>query len=128
TRWWTWQSVAVRVSFATGRGSAESNEDIAAAAGHVVVVLDGVSQWYSGESGCVHGTVWYVARLSERILVLAATDIPLTEAVADAIGDVAAMHADTCDLEHPWTPAATALVLREAGRAVEYLILCDCTL
>ena len=118
----------MRVTYATGRGSAESNEDIVATAGDVVVVLDGVSQWHTKESGCRHGTVWYVERLSESILDLANRDVPLATAVADAIRVVASQHHDTCDLDHPWTPAATAVVLRETTESVEYLILCDCTL
>jgi hypothetical protein len=122
-----WDSTAVRVTYATGQGSGESNEDTVATAGDVVVVLDGVSQWHTKESGCVHGTGWYVRRLAESVLHHAAQDVPLTTAVAEAINDVAKAH-DTCDLDHPWTPAATAVVLRETPTAVEYLVLCDCTL
>lgn len=118
----------MRVTHATGQGSGESNEDTVATAGDVVVVLDGVSQWHTKESGCGHGTVWYVQRLAESILDLARCDVPLTAAVADAIRVVASQHHDTCDLDHPWTPAATAVVLRETSATVEYLILCDCTL
>jgi hypothetical protein len=117
----------VRLTYATGQGSGESNEDTVATAGDVVVVLDGVSQWHTKESGCVHGTVWYVHRLAESVLDRAAQDVPLTTAVAEAISDVAKTH-PTCDLDHPWTPAATAVVLRETPTAVEYLVLCDCTL
>jgi hypothetical protein len=116
----------VRVSSASVAGSGESNEDIVATAGHVVVVLDGVSKWYTAESGCRHGTVWYVRQLAERILNHAAGDIPLTDAVARAITDVADAHRDTCDLAHPWTPAAAVAVLRESAESVEYLIIADC--
>ncbi|MBP2325828.1 hypothetical protein JOF56_006213 [Kibdelosporangium banguiense] len=118
----------MRVTFASDGGSGESNEDIAAAADGVVVVLDGVSKWYTDESGCSHGTVWYVRRLSERILHHAAGRLSLSEAVGAAIGDVARSHADTCDLTHPWSPAATVAVLRETESAVDYLILADCVI
>jgi hypothetical protein len=94
----------------------------------MVVVLDGVSQWHTKESGCRHGTVWYVQRLAARILHHAAGPGPLTEAVREAIGDVADLHRDTCDLAHPWSPAATVAVLRELGDRVEYLILADCVI
>ncbi|TCO53686.1 integrase [Actinocrispum wychmicini] len=118
----------MRVSFATGQGSGESNEDIAATAGDVVVVLDGVSKWYTDESGCGHGTVWYVRQLADRILKHAGGAISLTEAVGGAIADVAGMHGGTCDLDHPWSPAATVAVLRDSVKSVEYLILTDCVL
>jgi hypothetical protein len=122
----------VRVTFASDGGSGESNEDIVAAADGVVVVLDGVSKWYTAESGCVHGTVWYVRQLSDRILMHATRDMPpelsLSEAVGAALGDVARSHADTCDLTHPWSPAATVAVLRETESSVDYLILADCVI
>ncbi len=106
------------------------------AADDVTVVLDGVSQWYTKESGCRHGTVWYVERLADRILDRAAgrtTDpatgtVPLAEAVGHAIGDVADLHRDTCDLTHPWGPSATVAVLRERADEVDYLILADCVI
>ncbi|MET0235083.1 MAG: hypothetical protein ABW224_10630 [Kibdelosporangium sp.] len=118
----------MRVTFASDGGSGESNEDIVAAAGAVVVVLDGVSKWYTTESGCAHGTVWYVRQLSERILKHANSDLSLPAAVGRAIEDVARAHDGTCDLTHPWSPAATAVVLRETESCVEYLILADCVL
>jgi hypothetical protein len=127
TYWfWLTHSGTVQVRFATGRGSGQSNEDAVVAAGGVVVVLDGVSKWYTDDLGCVHGTVWYVRHLADRILHHAAADVPLSDAVGDAIRDVADMHRATCDLTHPWSPAATAAVLRESAESVDYLILADC--
>lgn len=103
-----------------------------AAANGVVVVLDGVSKWYTDESGCEHGTVWYVRQLSERILKHATSEMPrglsLSEAVGAALGDVARSHRGTCDLTHPWSPAATVAVLRETESSVDYLILADCVI
>ncbi|MEV4320047.1 hypothetical protein [Actinocrispum sp. NPDC049592] len=118
----------MRVRHASARGSGESNEDIVLAADDVTVVLDGVSQWYTKESGCRHGTVWYVERLAGRILDRAADPVPLTEAVGRAIGDVAGLHRDTCDLTHPFGPAATVAVLRERADEVDYLIVADCVI
>jgi protein phosphatase 2C-like protein len=116
----------VRVSFATDGGSGESNEDTVAVGGDVVVVLDGVSRWYTDESGCRHGTVWYVRRLAERVLEHTVPGVSLASAVGEAIRDVADLHRDTCDLTHPWSPAATVAVLRESEEIVDYLILADC--
>jgi hypothetical protein len=118
----------VHVSSVSDQGSGESNEDIVAADGSVVVVLDGVSQWHTRQSGCRHGTVWYVQRLAGRILRHAAGPVSLAEAVREAIRDVADLHRHTCDLAHPWSPAATVAVLRELGDRVEYLILADCVI
>jgi hypothetical protein len=118
----------VRIVTATGQGSAESNEDISATGPGIAIVLDGVSQWYTTESGCIHGTVWYVNRLSDQVLHHAAQQLPLTEAVTQAITDVAQSHQDTCDLTHPWSPAATVAVLRETETHVEYLLLADCVI
>ena len=95
---------------------------------HSAVVLDGVSQWFTDESGCVHGTVWYVRQLSARILHHAAGAVPLGAAVGAAIADVARSHAGTCELDHPWTPAATVAVLRETETCLEYLVLADCVI
>lgn len=114
------------VSTATDQGSAESNEDVVLVGGDVVVVLDGVSQWFTSESGCRHGTVWYVRNLAERILGNATAGGTLTEAVRSAIEEVADSHRETCDLAHPWTPSATVAVLRQLGEVVDYLIIADC--
>ena len=37
--------------------------------------------------------------------------------------DVAALHADTCDLGHPGSPSATVAILREQPDAVDCLVL-----
>jgi hypothetical protein len=54
--------------------------------------------------------------------------LSLSEAVRTAIGDVAQSHSGTCDLTHPWSPAATVAVLRETESSVDYLILADCVI
>ncbi|MFF5211941.1 integrase [Streptosporangium sp. NPDC000396] len=116
------------VSSATARGTGEANEDAVLASSRVVLVIDGVSQWFTRESGCHHGTVWYVDRLARRILQHASGPGPLCDALADAIADVADLHRGSCDLTHPWTPAAAVAILRESMRWVEYLVLADCVL
>ncbi|WP_242911462.1 integrase [Actinomadura terrae] len=102
------------------------NEDYVAATSHAVVVLDGLSVPDGMDTGCIHGTPWYVQQLGTRLLgrVTEIPLVPLAEALADAIREVAELHADTCDLTHPGTPAATVAILRTAGH-VEYLVLSD---
>lgn len=102
------------------------NEDFIAASSHAVVVLDGLSVPDGLETGCTHGTSWYVQQLGTRLLTRAiqVPPVPLTEVLAESINEVAALHADTCDLTHPGTPAATVAILRTAG-PVEYLVLSD---
>jgi len=115
----------VQVNLATDQGAGLSNEDFVIAENGVVVVLDGVSQWYTTESGCYHGTVWYVQNLGTRLIRHASGTEPLRSAIGAAIADVAALHENTCDLAHPWSPAATVAVLRD-GAEVEYAVLADC--
>ena len=44
------------------------NEDYAFAVPGLVGVLDGVSDPVGLDTGCVHGTAWYVRRLAARII------------------------------------------------------------
>lgn len=105
------------------------NEDFAAATSHAVVVLDGVSVPDGMDTGCEHGTSWYVQQLGTRLLVrvTAVPLVPLADALADAITEVADLHADTCDLTHQGTPAATVAILRTSGWT-EYLVLSDASI
>ena len=50
------------------------------------------------------------------------------DSLAQAITTVAALHADTCDLDHPGSPSATVAILREQPDAVDYLVLGDTTI
>ncbi|RJL24569.1 integrase [Bailinhaonella thermotolerans] len=102
------------------------NEDHVAATPDTIVVLDGVSTPEGFPLGCRHGTPWYARELSTAILRHAAPQVPLPEAVAAAIAEVAKAHGPGCDLTHPDQPAAALAVVRRAARAVEYLVLADC--
>jgi hypothetical protein len=78
------------------------------------------------ETGCIHGTDWYVRQLGTRLLPRI-SEIPLVSlanCLADSINEVAALHSGTCDLTHPGTPAATVAILRSAG-PTEWLVLSD---
>jgi hypothetical protein len=106
------------------------NEDFIAATTQLVILLDGASVPEGLETGCRHGTAWYVARLGTRLLE-ELTSQPgqlLTDALATAIHGVAGLHADTCELDHPGAPSAALALLREADETVDYLVLADTTI
>lgn len=114
------------VTFATRPAPRHINEDYVATTSHAAVVLDGLSVPDGMDTGCIHGTPWFVQQLGTRLLSRV-TEIPLhplANALADTINEVAALHSDTCDLQHPGTPAATVAVLRTAG-FIEHLVLSD---
>jgi hypothetical protein len=69
-------------------------------------------------------------RLGTQLLTLLATQLDRSPAdsLAQAITDVAALHADTCDLGHPGSPSATVAILRAQPEAVDYLVLSDTTI
>ncbi|MEH0549877.1 hypothetical protein [Streptomyces sp. B21-101] len=114
---------------------ARPNEDFAgvglAASGQggSLVLLDGVTPPRDG-GGCLHSVPWFTARLGGALveLTVSLTDVPLAGALALAIARTAEAHAETCDLSHPRTPQATAVLARWSPRTVEYLVLCDATL
>ncbi|MDX6739282.1 protein phosphatase 2C domain-containing protein [Actinocorallia sp. A-T 12471] len=112
------------------------NEDFVAAAEGAVVVLDGCSLPPGTDLGCRHGTAWYARSLGLEMLgrMLEPPTVPmdrgnaLRACLAASIEAVALKHADTCDLSHRATPAATVLALRERPEGVEYLVLADSVL
>ncbi|MFF8522667.1 hypothetical protein ACF05X_11135 [Streptomyces werraensis] len=115
----------MRVCFDTqGGGTANPNEDWVAGSPTLAIVLDGLST--AGLStGCRHGVPWYVANLGGHLLAaLADLDRPLTEGLADALEQVAAIHPE-CDLSDPGTPSATVAILRHKYGALEHLVLAD---
>ncbi|WP_209311070.1 protein phosphatase 2C domain-containing protein [Streptomyces spiramenti] len=111
------------------------NEDFASVAtpadgtGGALVVLDGVTP-PDGDDGCRHGVPWFVARLGTELLGAAARDrgTDLAECLVQAIERTAQAHRHTCDLSHPRTPQATAVVCRWDDRTVDHLVLCDSAL
>ncbi|MEK2491373.1 integrase [Kitasatospora purpeofusca] len=103
------------------------SEDFAAATSEALVLLDGSSSPTGLESGCCHGTAWYVRRLGVHLLARL-TDRPdrsIAECLADAIAETAALHGGRCDLAHPNTPAAMVVAARRHGASLEYLVLGD---
>jgi hypothetical protein len=121
----------VQVTLASRRSpDAASNEDFIAATAGVVVVIDGASVPAGLATGCIHGTAWFARRLGTQLLALLTTqaDRSPADSLAQAITDVAALHADTCDLDHPGSPSATVAILREQPDAVDCLVLGDTTI
>lgn len=112
------------------------NEDFVASVPSAVVLLDGCSLPPGTDLGCSHGTAWYARTLGLTLIRRMLDDTgPLSERgsalralLAASIEEVASLHAHTCDLTHPATPAATVVALRQRGPAVEYLVLADSTL
>jgi hypothetical protein len=112
------------ISAATAPGGGAPNEDWYGCLPGVVVVLDGVTTMAGMESGCVHGTPWYVRELGTR-LAGNASSAALSDALFLAIREVAALHADVCDLKSPGAPSAAAGAIRVSGDDLEWLVLAD---
>ncbi|MER6121594.1 protein phosphatase 2C domain-containing protein [Streptomyces sp. NPDC001795] len=111
---------------------ARPNEDFAALVlpasgqGGALVVLDGVTP-PPGDDGCLHSVHWFCAHLGGTLTELSVSrrDLTLPEILSHAIRRTAEAHKTTCDLSHPRTPQATAVLARWSGVTVEYLVLSD---
>lgn len=118
----------VEVSWATEPGSdLAPNEDFLVTAPGLAIVLDGVTRRPGQQTGCVHGTLWFVRQLGAEVLrrLVDGPTAPLDVTAAGAIGGVAARHEDTCDLAHPATPSTTLAILRAREDFVDYLVMAD---
>ena len=119
----------MRVELATEPGTPGwPNEDFAAAAPGAAVLLDGCTTTPRGAStGCLHGVAWYARALGSVLLGQISADpaVPLPEALATAIEQVRAGHADSCDLANPLTPAATVTAVRAGPAGYQVLALAD---
>jgi hypothetical protein len=60
----------MKMTFAVEAGGTKPNEDWAGTGADTMIVLDGVTVPEGIETGCVHGTPWYVATLGKVILRL----------------------------------------------------------
>jgi hypothetical protein len=104
------------------------NEDFAAVGPGTAVLLDGATTVpRNADIGCVHGVAWYARNLGTALLagISAERQVPLTEALADAIAQVRDRHQGTCDLTNPLTPAATVTAIRAEAGGIGYLALSD---
>jgi len=120
----------VRVQLATEPGSpARPNEDFAAVAPGIAVLLDGAGLPAGRDTGCSHGIAWYARTLGGLLAARACdTGLSLPEVLARGIEQVSQLHAGTCDLGHPDTPSATVILTRQHADSLEYLVLCDSVL
>lgn len=101
------------------------SEDALATGETIVVVVDGAGLPKRMRSGCRHSVAWYARSLAEAFRErLEDAGTSMTTALAGAIAQVAAAHADTCDLS-AGSPSATVAAWRLAGDDVEHLVLCD---
>jgi hypothetical protein len=117
----------MRILVASDPGSVDrDNEDWVHADEGLVIVVDGATA--RTETGCIHGVSWYARRLGENLVRLARdlTTSP-TQALAEAISQVASEHRGTCDLTHPGTPSAGIGIVRFRPTSIEYLVLGDVT-
>lgn len=120
----------MHVTFATEPGSPDHpNEDIVLATPRLVVVADGATAPAGLDTGCVHGTVWYVNQLAAQIAACdaSAPGSSLKAVLAEALASVARSHADTCNLDADGTPSASVGVLRATAETLDYLVLSDVT-
>jgi hypothetical protein len=120
----------MRVLMATEPGAVDRpNEDFAVVVPGAAVLLDGAGLPPTQETGCVHGTAWYVRRLG-GLLAGGVGDrtTPLRELLRQGIERVSEMHAGTCDLSCSATPQTTVIIVRQLGEMLDYLVLCDSVL
>ena len=117
-------------SAATEPGSRDiPNEDWVGVSTTAAVAIDGVTVFKNTQTGCFHGTPWYVNQLGTRLLALVSDpSISLRSALKAVISDVASLHASTCDLRQIGAPSAAVSVVRKNGGIVEYLVLADMTI
>lgn len=120
----------MRVSLATDPSTPDwPNEDFAAVTPQVAVLIDGAGSPGGRDTGCVHGVAWYARTLGAHLAASATGNrMPLNEVLANGISQVRQLHAGTCDLDHPGTPSATAILVRANGDTLEYLVLADSVL
>ncbi|MFC7304854.1 protein phosphatase 2C domain-containing protein [Streptomyces monticola] len=126
----------MRIELATDPGDPQRpNEDYASVAlpasgkGGSLVLLDGVTP-PAGDDGCLHSVPWFTARLGGALgeLSVSRRDLTLREVLSEAIARTAEAHRQTCDLSHPRTPQATAVLARWDQERVEHLVLSDSAL
>jgi hypothetical protein len=105
----------------------QANEDLVVTGPDFVVVLDGATapEWLN--SGCRHGVAWLVRQLGGQLAapLLAHSQAPLADLLADAIVAVCRQHAGSCDLSNPDSPSSTVAIVRATDNRLDHLVLAD---
>jgi hypothetical protein len=116
-----------QVTYATRAAPGAVNEDYVVAAPGWAVVLDGATAPAGVDSGCVHDVAWLVHRLAGALSarLTAEPGGTLADVLAEAIKQVCAAHADTCDLANPDSPSSTVALARWGRGDFECLVLAD---
>lgn len=111
-------------SVATDAAPGRPNEDFVIATSGLAVVVDGAGV---PQGGCHHGVAWFAQQLGGQTMtsLIERPDQPLTSSLAEGLTRVAALHADSCDLEDPGTPCAAVGILRIGIDTVDALALSD---
>ncbi|WP_033822177.1 protein phosphatase 2C domain-containing protein [Kitasatospora sp. MBT63] len=102
-----------------------ANEDVVAAAGRFVVVLDGATT--SGlPTGCVHDVRWLAGRLAWALagVLTERPGLDLREVLREGIVRTRGLHPG-CDLANPESPSATVALVREHDGRLDCLTLAD---
>ncbi|MBN7794507.1 protein phosphatase 2C domain-containing protein [Microbacterium esteraromaticum] len=114
--------------FALPAQPGRESEDACALGEGIAVVVDGAGLPKSSRRGCGHSVAWYARMLAEAFRVrLEDRTTRMTDALAGAIGEVTAAHADACDLALG-SPSATVAAWRITGDQIEHLVLCDASI
>jgi hypothetical protein len=108
-------------------GGSKPNEDWIGISPTAMLVLDGVTVPDGIDTGCVHGTPWYVDTLGRAILHLCNDHgaLDLRQVLRRAIEAARNIHKATCDVSAPGTPAATVALFRVNSDGCDYLVLSD---
>ncbi|WP_420176167.1 protein phosphatase 2C domain-containing protein [Luteococcus sp. OSA5] len=103
------------------------NEDAAATAPGIGVVVDGAGLPKDQRLGCHHSVDWYAQQLATTYRdALAHREGSMREALAESIESVARSHPE-CRLEEG-SPSATVAAWRIDGDQLEILVLCDASI
>jgi hypothetical protein len=115
----------VQVAAASELGSpGKPNEDGVVVTTDMAAVLDGAT--VRTETGCIHGVPWFVENLAGSLVKH--EEVSPANALTAAIIETAAVHRDTCNLNHPGTPSAALAIAQARDDSLRYLVLGDVTL
>jgi hypothetical protein len=114
------------ITLPSGIGS--ENEDAMVVGDNAAVVVDGAGLPRTMRAGCSHSVAWFARSIADDFhAALASRTGTISDALAEAIEQVAGSHSSTCNLD-AGAPSATVAAWRRTGNRIEYLVLCDAAL